>query len=166
MPGKWRQILILAGAGLALLATTACNWFERQDHAIYEPIPPSFTLRGNVYNQVTGAPMPGLKVILTQAESYDGLTMEPRFTFTDTTGYFQILEVPRGRYPIRFYRTGAPGQDEFDTSNDSLLFSTDVGIITYEDRYIEIEIDPSEMSPDSVSQSILAPRFHPEWRNR
>ncbi len=145
MPGKWRQVLLLACAGLALLATPACNWFERQDHNIFEPVPPSFTLHGIVSNQVTGSPMSGLKVILTQTESYDGLVMEPRVTFTDTTGYFQILEVPRGRYPIQFYRPGAPGQDEFDTSNDTLLFSMDVGIVPYEDRYIEIEIDPSEM---------------------
>ena len=64
--------------------------------------PQTCTLSGSVVNAVTGAPLGKVQVL---AEPV-GRTTPPASTFTDTSGNFEMVNLPAGRYRLKGQRNG------------------------------------------------------------
>lgn len=83
---------------------------------------------GTVTAESTGLPFEDAQVDIIMTELYQGEFVDPKRTFTDSIGYYEMAGLYRGRYTVMV-------QDTADT-----LFIGEAGIIKYEDKQFDIVI--------------------------
>lgn len=121
-----RTILITGLSVFGLIVLVSC--WDKQDIPVTPPSDPSYMIFGTVIRESTGLPVREANLKFTMTELYQGDFMEPVETMTDSSGYYEIRDLYRGRYAVRVTR----GYD--------WLFDGEVGIIEYADKEYNIVI--------------------------
>lgn len=116
---------------------------EKQDHLISAPAHPLYKMYGTVTEDSTLLPYSDVQVDVIMTELYQGEFLDPRRTYTDSTGYYEVNDLYRARYTVLVK----------DPPATDTLFIAEAGIIKYEDKQFDIIIvplDTLDVPPDTT----------------
>jgi len=117
-----------------LLLVNSC--WEKQDHIVSPPEHPTYTLSGIVTHSETERVVTGAEVSVTMTELYQGSFLDSMGSITNSVGYYEINGLYRGRYDFLVKE----GQDT--------LFISELGIINYADKIVDVIIAPPDTSAE------------------